>query len=94
MVENEHMEGQGWSTDHLAWLSLSLILVWDLEVEGPKIYEAFFGNTYFIQIKFRNEKENVGYSAEAVTSVDTGKWILYFVKVGYYPLLPLACASI
>ena len=94
MVENEHLEGQGWSPDHLAWLPLSLILAWDLEVEGPKLYDGFFGNTYFIQIKFKNEKENVGNSAETVTIVGTGKWILYFVKIGYYPLLPLACTSI
>ena len=29
-----------------------------------------------------------------VTIVGTGKWILFLVKAGYYPLLPLACAGI
>ena len=48
MVENEHFEGQGWSSDHLAWLSLSLILAWDLEVERSKIYDGCFGIVYFI----------------------------------------------
>ena len=34
-------------------------------MEGPKTYDGFFGNTYFIQIKFKNEKKNVGNSAES-----------------------------
>ena len=37
-----------------------------------------------------------GNSAKTVTIVGTGKSIDFyiFVKVGYYPLLPLACTSI
>ena len=72
MVENDHLEGQGWSPDHLAWLPLSLILAWDLEVERPKFHNGFFGNTYFINIKVKNEKENIGNLAETVTIVGTG----------------------
>ena len=36
----------------------------------------------------------LGIQLKTVTFVGTGKCILHFVKVGYYPLLPLACASI
>ena len=43
MVENEHMEGQGWSPDPLACLPLSLILVSDLEKEASEICVGLFG---------------------------------------------------
>ena len=96
MVEHVLLEGQGWSPDHLAWLPLPLILAWDLEVEGPKIYDACSGNIYFIKINWKKWKANIGNAAKTVTIVGTGKWIDFyiFVKVGYYPLLPLACTSI
>ena len=44
----------------------------------------------------KNEKKTFGHAAKTVTIVGTGKWIDFyiFVKVGYYPLLPLACTSI
>ena len=44
----------------------------------------------------KNEKKTFGNPAKTVTIVGTGKSIDFyiFVKVGYYPLLPLACASI
>ena len=39
---------------------------------------------------------NHNLEVKTVTIVGTGKWIDFyiFVKVGYYPLLPLACTSI
>ena len=96
MVEHVLLEGQGWSPDHLAWLPLVFILAWDSEVEGPKIYDACSGNIYFMKINWKKWKVNVGNAAKTVTIVGTCKWIdLYiFVKVCYYPLLPLAGTSI
>ena len=96
MVEHVLLEGQGWSPDHLAWLPLALILAWDLEEEGPQIYDACSGNIYFIKINWKNEKHTLEMELNTVTIVGTGKWIDFyiFVKVGYYPLLPLACTSI
>ena len=82
MVENEHLEGQGWSPDHLAWLPLSLILAWDLEVEGPKLYDGFFGNIYFIQIKFKNEKK--------MLEIQLKQWLLWAQISEFYILLRLA----
>ena len=43
MEENEHLEGHGWSPDHLACLPLSLILVWDFEKETSEICTGLFG---------------------------------------------------
>ena len=74
----------------------TLSLAWDLELEGPQIYDAWSSNIYFIKFNCENEKKMFGNPAKRVTTVGTGKWIDFytFVKVGYYPLLPLACASI
>ena len=44
-------------------------------------------------IKKENEK-NAGNQGETVSSVGTGKEILLSVKVGYYPLMSLACTSV
>ena len=44
-------------------------------------------------IKKENQK-NAGNQGETVSSVGTGKEILPAVKVGYYPLMPLACTSV
>ena len=44
-------------------------------------------------IKKENEKK-AGNQGETVSSVGTGKEILLAVKVVYYPLMPLACASV
>ena len=35
------------------------------------------------KFKFKMKKKNVRNTAETVTIVGTGKWILFFVKVGY-----------
>ena len=44
----------------------------------------------------KKKKKTFGNAAKAVTIVGTGKSIDFyiFVKVGNYPLLPLACTSI
>ena len=39
-------------------------------------------------------RKNAGNQGETVASVGTGKEIILSVKVGYYPLMPLACTSI
>ena len=39
-------------------------------------------------------RKNAGNQGETVSSVGTGKEILLTVKVGYNPLMPLACASV
>ena len=96
MVKHVLLQGQGWSPDHPAWLPLDLILAWDLELEGPEIYDACSDNIYFTKFNWKNEKKTFGNPAKTVTIVGTGKSIDFyiFVTVGYYPLLPLACASI
>ena len=96
MVKQVLLEGQRWSPDHPASLPLALILAWDLELEEPKIYEACSDNVYFTKLNWKNKKKTFGNPAKTVTIVGTGKSndFYIFVKVGYYPLLPLACTSI
>ena len=50
----------------------------------------------FRKVNVRKKKKNAGMEPYTVTIVGTGKSVDFyiFVKVGYYPLLPLACASI
>ena len=45
---------------------------------------------------FEKKKKETGMEPYTVTIVGTGKSIDFyiFIKVGYYPLLPLACACI
>ena len=50
----------------------------------------------FRKIKCEKKKNEAGMEPYTVTIVGTGKSIDFyiFVKVGYYPLLPLVCACI
>ena len=85
--------------DHLTTLPnhpYPSILAWGLEVEGPKIYDACSGNIYFTIINWKEWKNKM-------LEMQLKQWLLWaqvseltfiFVKVGYYPLLPLACTSI
>ena len=50
MEENEYLEGQGWSPDHLACLLLTLILVRNVRKETSEIYAGWFGIVYLIEI--------------------------------------------
>ena len=51
-------------------------------------------NHYISKFITKSNEKNAGNQGETVSSVGTGKKSLLTVKVGYYPLKPLACTSV
>ena len=58
------------------------------------ICDSLIQNLYISKLIKKYNENNARNQGETVSSVGTGKEILLTVKVGYYPLMPLACASV
>ena len=97
MVCHVLFEGQGWSPDHPDWLPLSLILAWASKLTTPKNLWWFASYMKFIKLYWKEKekimqdwslKQSLLWAQVSQLTFNT------FVKVGYYPLLPLAWTCI
>ena len=96
MVKQVLLEGQGWSPDHPAWLPLTLILAWDLELESSKIYDACLA-IYILPNLIEKRKRKC-------LDMQQKQWLLmarvseltfiYLLRLAITTYCPLACGSI
>ena len=89
-------EGQGWSPDHPDQLPLSFILARASKLSRAEPVMVCVMIKIISKFNFGKKKKEAGMEPYTVTIVGTGKSIDFyiFVKVGYYPLLALACTCI
>ena len=58
------------------------------------ICDSLIQNLYISKLIKKENEKNAENQGETVSSVGTVRKILLAVKVAYYPLMPLACASV
>ena len=58
------------------------------------ICDSLIQNHYISKLIRKSNEKNAGNQGETMSLVGTGKKILLTLKVGYYPLMPLACISV
>ena len=63
-------------------------------MEQHLICDSLVQILYISKLNKKENEKNAGNQGDTVSSMGTGKEFYIFVKVGYYPFMPLACTSI